>query len=179
MAPSDLIRALFYDDAVVVVEAALSTPATLESLAQKEKDMKAFGRFARLPFLHNPELPARLSAISAPTLVLVAEVDEIIPRAHSEAYRAAIANATLREVPRCAHGLYLERPDAVAREVIGFLAGSSITSLLTAPVAKRAGTVPLLESPDVPQVPEQTRFRERVRHLRQVPSALLPGWLRR
>lgn len=119
MGPEQLVRALFYDDAVVT--AALSAPPTPEAIAQNERDMTAFGRFAREPFLHDPELPGRLPKITAPTLVLTAEVDEIIPRPHSEAYAEAISGSTLREVPRTAHGLYHERPDAVADEVIGFL----------------------------------------------------------
>jgi pimeloyl-ACP methyl ester carboxylesterase len=119
MAPPELVRALFYDDATV--DAALSAAPTPEQIAQTEKDMAAFARFAREPYLHDPELPARLPRISCPTLVIAAEVDVIIPRAHSEAYAAAIPGATLRELPRAAHGMHHERPVEVADEVIGFL----------------------------------------------------------
>src|SRR5438309_1502150 len=85
-----------------------------EPIAQTEKDMAAFARFAREPYLHDPELPARLPRITCPTLVVAAEVDVIIPRAHSEAYAAAIPGAVLRELPRAAHGMHHERPVEVA-----------------------------------------------------------------
>jgi pimeloyl-ACP methyl ester carboxylesterase len=121
LAPPDLVRALFYDDALV--EAALSAPPTPEQIAQTEKDMAAFSRFARDPYLHNPELPVRLPKINCPTLVIAAEIDTIIPRAHSEAYAKLIPGAELRDLPRTRHGLHHERPDEVAAEVLGFLTG--------------------------------------------------------
>jgi pimeloyl-ACP methyl ester carboxylesterase len=123
MAPPDLVRALFYDDAVV--EAALSVPPTPEQIAQTEKDMSAFARFARDPYLHNPALRGRLPRITARTLVIAAEVDVIIPRAHSEAYAEAIPGATLRELPRAAHGMHHERPDEAADAVLGWLDDSA------------------------------------------------------
>jgi len=119
MAPPDLVRALFYDDATV--RAALFAPRTPEQIAQTEKDKKAFGRFARDPYLHNPDLPARLPRITCPALVIAAEVDVIIPRAHSEAYARAIPGAVLRDMPRAAHGMHHERPDDLADEIIRWL----------------------------------------------------------
>jgi pimeloyl-ACP methyl ester carboxylesterase len=122
MTPEETVRALFYDPALV--EAVLSVPPTPEAAAQTGRDMESFGRFAREPFLHNPELPARLSKITARTLVIAAEVDTIIPRPHSEAYAAAIPGATLRTAEKCAHGLYHERPDYLAEQVVEFLTGA-------------------------------------------------------
>jgi pimeloyl-ACP methyl ester carboxylesterase len=122
LAPPDLVRALYYDDALV--EAALSAPPTPEQMAQTEKDVAAFARFAREPYLHNPELPARLPRITRPTLVIAAEIDLIIPREHSEAYAKAIPGAVLRDLPRTRHGMHHERPDEVAEEVLGFLLGA-------------------------------------------------------
>jgi pimeloyl-ACP methyl ester carboxylesterase len=121
MNPEHLVRALFFDSAVA--DAALSVPPTPEAAAQGARDGAAFARFATAGefFLHNPELPGRLPAITAPTLVLAAEEDKIVPRPHSEAYAAAIPGAQFRVVPRVGHALYQEDPAAVAAEVIGFL----------------------------------------------------------
>jgi len=113
------VRALFYDDATV--RAALCAPRTPEQIAQTEKDKKAFGRFARDPYLHNPDLPARLPRITCPAVVIAAEVDVVIPRAHSEAYARAIPGAVLRNLPRAAHGMHHERTDDVADEIIRWL----------------------------------------------------------
>jgi pimeloyl-ACP methyl ester carboxylesterase len=123
MSPEEIVRALFYDGAVA--DAALSVPPSPEAAEQAARDAKAFERFARDPFLHDPELPGRLPRITAPTLVLAAEVDSIIPRAHSEAYTATIEGAVLRVAPECGHALYQERPGYVADQVIGFLGGAT------------------------------------------------------
>jgi len=125
MAPPDLVRALFYDDATV--RAALSAPRTPTRIEQSEKDRKAFGRFARNPYLYNPDQPARLPRITCPALVIAAEADVIIPRAHSEAYARAIPGAVLRNMPRAAHGMHHERPDDVAAEIIRWIALSDAT----------------------------------------------------
>jgi pimeloyl-ACP methyl ester carboxylesterase len=121
MSQEELIRALFWNGAIA--DAALSAPPTPEAAAQGARDGAAFGRFAASGpvLLHNEELPPRLSAITAPTLVITAEVDNIIPRAHSEAYAAAIAGAELRVLTEIGHALYQEKPDVVADEVIDFL----------------------------------------------------------
>jgi pimeloyl-ACP methyl ester carboxylesterase len=122
MQPEQLVRALFFDSAIA--DAALAEPPTPEVAAQGARDGAAFARFATAGevFLHNPELPKRLSGITAPTLVLAAEDDRIIPREHSDAYAAAVPGAVLHVVPGVGHALYQENPGAVAAEVIGFLA---------------------------------------------------------
>ena len=71
----------------------LATPLPPEAAAQAERDAASFARYASEPFLHNPELPARLSRITAPTLVITPEIDIVIPPEHSEAYAAAINGA--------------------------------------------------------------------------------------
>ncbi|GAB3347306.1 alpha/beta fold hydrolase [Modestobacter lapidis] len=121
MTPPELFGALFHDQALT--EAVLSVPPTPEAAAQGARDMAAVERFAASGpvFLHNPELPARLKAISAPTLVITAEEDRIIPRPHSEAYAAAIPGAELHVLTEIGHALYQEKPDVVADEVIAFL----------------------------------------------------------
>ncbi|HEY4418863.1 MAG TPA: hypothetical protein VGN22_05075 [Pseudonocardia sp.] len=57
--------------------------------------------------------------------MLAAEVDSIIPRAHSDAYAAAIAGAELRVAAECGHALYQERPGYVADLVIDFFSGTA------------------------------------------------------
>jgi pimeloyl-ACP methyl ester carboxylesterase len=73
------------------VRAYVLRTCSAEALAQMERDMKAFGRFSSGDtYLYNPNLPSRLPNILARTLVLAAEVDEIIPRQYSEAYARLI-----------------------------------------------------------------------------------------
>jgi pimeloyl-ACP methyl ester carboxylesterase len=126
MPPDEIVRALYWDD--IMAEAILATPLSPEAAAQAERDAAAFAKYAAEPFLHNPDLPPRLSCITAPTLVITPEVDVVIPRAHSEAYAAAIDAAVLRVIPRCGHALYFELPDRVADEVIAFLSDTPVTA---------------------------------------------------
>ncbi|WP_369138480.1 alpha/beta fold hydrolase [Modestobacter versicolor] len=121
MSQEQLVRALFWDGAIA--DAALSAPPSPEAAAQGARDGAAFGRFAASGpvLLHNPELPPRLARITSRTLVLTAEVDDIVPRAHSEAYAAQIAGAELHVLTEIGHALYQEKPDVVADEVIAFL----------------------------------------------------------
>jgi pimeloyl-ACP methyl ester carboxylesterase len=124
MRPDEIVRALFLDPAKA--EALLATPLPPEAAAQAERDAAAFAKYAAEPFLHNPELPARLSRITAPTLVITPEIDVVIPRPHSDAYAAAIDGAVLKVLPQCGHALYFEEPDLVADEVIDFLSATAV-----------------------------------------------------
>jgi pimeloyl-ACP methyl ester carboxylesterase len=121
MTPQELFPALFWNEEFP--NAILSAPPSPEMAAQGARDMAAFVRFADAGpvLLHNPELPARLDAITAPTLVITADVDHIVPRPHSEAYAAAITGAELHVLTEIGHALYQEKPDVLADEVIDFL----------------------------------------------------------
>ena len=73
------------------------------------------------PYLHDPKLRGRLRRVTAPTLVVHARQDGIVPRAHAEAYAAAIPDATLVDLDGAAHLAPLERPDEVAKLVLEHL----------------------------------------------------------
>jgi pimeloyl-ACP methyl ester carboxylesterase len=69
------------------------------------------------PYLHDPKLHGRLRRVTAPTLVVHACQDGIVPRAHAEAYESAIPDATLVDLENAGHLATLERPDEVAKLV--------------------------------------------------------------
>jgi len=77
MAPPDLVRALFYDDATSGRRC--SRPAPQNRSRRPRRTRRHLAAFARDPYLHNPDLPARLPRITCPALVIAAEVDVIIP----------------------------------------------------------------------------------------------------
>jgi 3-oxoadipate enol-lactonase len=87
----------------------------------------------------------RLSRLTMPTLVLVAEHD-YFPRADSEAFLAALPNGQLRFFAGARHGLPLERPDAFNAAVLEFLgaAPAVATPVLrsAAPPARAAAPAP-------------------------------------
>ena len=73
------------------------------------------------PYLHDPKLPRRLGRITAPTLIVHARKDGIVPRAHAEAYASAIPDAKVADLDDAAHLAPLERPAEVAKLVLEHL----------------------------------------------------------
>ena len=67
--------------------------------------------------MSNPKLERRLRRISAPTLVVWAEQDRVVPVAHAERY-AWLIPVLASTIPDCGHATYLERPAEVAGVVL-------------------------------------------------------------
>jgi pimeloyl-ACP methyl ester carboxylesterase len=106
----------------------IADPTLLAHLAQESvawRDGAVSPRFdpacyaARVPVDGWPLLPR----IAAPTLVVRGERSPILPRAMAERLRAELPVARLVEIRDAYHHLVLDRPDAFACEVRGFLGG--------------------------------------------------------
>jgi 3-oxoadipate enol-lactonase/4-carboxymuconolactone decarboxylase len=67
------------------------------------------------------DLREAISGIAAPTLVIAGADDPATPVSHMEEIRARIPDAELVVIPRAAHLLAVERPDAVASHLTAFL----------------------------------------------------------
>lgn len=119
MTPPQLMRALFHDPDLVA--AALATEPTVDEILRNYRDLGALARFGWRPFLNNPKLERRLRRVTAPTRIIAAGEDRIVPRVHCERYAAAIPGAELVVIPGCGHALYGEQPTAVASAVTSFL----------------------------------------------------------
>ncbi len=82
-------------------------------------DLQAAGRlmaaFAEINF------SAELHKITAPTLVIVGELDMIKPRKYSEIIANEIAGAELAIIPEGGHAVCLEQPDIFNSMVLGFV----------------------------------------------------------
>ncbi|HLG93071.1 MAG TPA: alpha/beta hydrolase [Acidimicrobiales bacterium] len=85
--------------------------------------LSATAKLAWDPYLHDPKLHRRLGRVRSDTLVVHGERDGLIPRAHAEAYAAAIPRARLVDVPGAAHLVPLEKPRELAELVAAHLAG--------------------------------------------------------
>ncbi len=85
--------------------------------------MTATAKLGWDPYLHDPKLRKRLWRVTAPTLVVRAEHDTLVPAAHAETYAAEIAGARLEIVPDAAHLLPLEKPAELAALVHEFVSG--------------------------------------------------------
>jgi pimeloyl-ACP methyl ester carboxylesterase len=73
------------------------------------------------PYLHNPKLAGRLGRITAPTLVVHAVKDGIVPRAHAEAYAERIPDACVIDLADAAHLAVIERPVELSAMVAAHL----------------------------------------------------------
>jgi len=70
-------------------------PATIpaEQAAQRAANMATMRVFAADPYMHDPGLPARLSRVEIPVLVLWGDSDRIVTPAYGQALVAVIAEA--------------------------------------------------------------------------------------
>jgi len=87
----------------------------------EETGPDAFVRQQRA-IMTRPDCRALLKSIRCPTLVLVGDGDALTPPVLSEEIAAGIAGAHLVRVPECGHLSTLERPEAVNRALVEWLA---------------------------------------------------------
>lgn len=131
--PAEMAQDLFYDKShpmaalMLQLDKTMSDTANLahlpfEMLEPSLKAMAATARLAWNPYLHNPKLRKRLHRITAPTLVVRAEHDTLIPAPHARAYADEIPGAEHMEVAEAAHMVTVERPEQVTKIVTDFLA---------------------------------------------------------
>jgi non-heme chloroperoxidase len=73
------------------------------------------------------EHSARLSAITARTLILWGDRDDLFPRDGQEALRAALKHATMICYPETGHAMHWEHPERVAADIKAFLAETPLT----------------------------------------------------
>ena len=73
------------------------------------------------PYLHDPKLRGRLNRVTAPTLVVHALEDGIVPLSQAEAFAEGISDASLVELESAAHLAAIERPVELGEIVVEFL----------------------------------------------------------
>ena len=124
--PPELARLIFHDQEHPIarmMHAMTSIADVPEDFAHTQiKALEAAARVAWNPYLHDPKLERRLRRVKAPTLVLWGREDGLVPLVYGERYRDRIAGARLVVIDRCGHLPPVERPEAFADAVLGFLA---------------------------------------------------------
>jgi pimeloyl-ACP methyl ester carboxylesterase len=120
----DQVVATLYKYPEPVLEAMPAEP-DVDFILAIQRDMAALARYAWVPYLNDPELERRLHRVAAPTLVLWADDDRVMPIEHGRRYAERIPDATLRVIEDCGHAMYFERPDAFADAVTEFLEAGS------------------------------------------------------
>src|SRR5579863_904344 len=120
--PPEIPAMIFHNPAKLPVPDGPPDPDVLLAIY---RDSTALARYTWSPFMANPKLERRLHRVKAPTLVVWAESDRVVPREHAERYAQLIPGARLQTIPECGHALHLELPDEVAAMVGAFLADSA------------------------------------------------------
>ena len=126
LSPAETVKHLFHSPAMV--DLVLSIPENKEAAAATARDMSSLARFAADPVLCDPKLRSRLPFVTAPTLVVAAGEDRIIPSLHTEIYAAEIPNARLLVVEDVGHILDGEKPEPVIDACIAFLLDAHSTA---------------------------------------------------
>ena len=87
-------------------------PATIpaEQAAQRAANMATMRVFAADPYMHDPGLPARLSRVEIPVLVLWGDSDRIVTPAYGQALAAAFPQAQFAVIAEAGHLPQIERP---------------------------------------------------------------------
>ena len=104
--------------------AALADPGIVAIVQDMAADVgkDAFLRQQRA-IMGRPDSRPDLGAIACPTLVLAGREDQLTPPEPQLEMAHAIPDATLVLLPRCGHLAPLERPEAVARQLLAWLDG--------------------------------------------------------
>lgn len=123
MTPTQRANVLFHDPA----KAAAFAPADpdLDAIIDAYRDLTALARFAWSPLLSNPKLERRLRRVTAPTQVVWAADDRLIPIAHGRRYAELIPHAEFAVIENCGHAAHFECPREAADLVTDFLVASA------------------------------------------------------
>jgi pimeloyl-ACP methyl ester carboxylesterase len=126
--PPALAKMIFHDQQHPVAQLMASmTPDAIAHVPEEfaYAQLAAFEAAAKVawnPYLHDPKLEGRLRRVTAPTLVVWGRQDGLVPLAYGERWRDRIRGARLEVIDRCGHLPPIERADAFAAAVLGFLA---------------------------------------------------------
>jgi pimeloyl-ACP methyl ester carboxylesterase len=96
--------------------------ATMGALASALGSASAQGVAAQAAAARTHDTLERLGQIAAPTLVLVGAEDIVLPIAAAQTLADGIPRARLQALPKGAHAVSLENPEATATALLAFLA---------------------------------------------------------
>ncbi len=97
-----------------------STP----QLEQWDLNREMTFRIAWKPYMYNPTLPHLLGGVRARALVVWGRADKVVPLECGEAYAQAIPGSRLSVVEKAGHFVDMEQPEALAKLISEFAAGS-------------------------------------------------------
>ena len=134
--PAELARAMYFDQESEAAKALASTPqaklpevdpdteegqAVINFYVERAKSMSTAAKY--LWPIPNKGLSKRLHRLTQPTLLIWGAHDAICPPAYGHDFMDVLPDGILHLVPRAAHMVHVEQPDAVVELVAGFVSG--------------------------------------------------------
>jgi pimeloyl-ACP methyl ester carboxylesterase len=93
-----------------------------EALTRHARDWEALCLYGWEPYMYNPRLRRWLGRIGVPTLVLWGESDGVVKPAYGRTYASLIPGARFALIEGAGHHPEVERPEALAQQVLAFMA---------------------------------------------------------
>ncbi len=92
-----------------------------EAIMIRARNWDALCLYGWHPYMYNPRLRRWLARIAVPTLVLWGASDGIVTPAYGRAYAGLIPGAQFALIDGAGHHPEIERPEALAEAVLGFI----------------------------------------------------------
>jgi len=118
----DYVRAGFTDQAAF--DRLFSPDPPTPQLEQWDLNREMTFRIAWKPYMYNPTLPPLLSGVQTETLIVWGRDDRIVPLGCGEQYARALPKSRLTVVDGAGHFVEMEQPEALAKLIVQFAAGS-------------------------------------------------------
>jgi len=115
--PEELTRKLFHDPALAK---AMPMPATEDEMMRALKNRLTTVKLGWSPRMHNPHLRKWLHRITAPTLIIWGDDDQLLPAAYGPAYRDLIPSSSLHVIAQCGHLPHVEKAQEFVAKVTQF-----------------------------------------------------------
>ncbi len=120
MSQAEVAEAFYHDPEANRRDVTQLPDHTLVAIARSRETMALFGW---KPYMHNPSLKRWLKRISAPTLVLWGESDDVMSVDYGRTYASLIPNARLQTIEGAGHYPHVERPAEFVAAIKAFLSG--------------------------------------------------------
>ena len=134
--PAELAQAMYFDQSSQVAKDIAAAPqarlpevdpdteegqAIITYYVERAKSMSTAAKY--LWPIPNKGLNKRLHRVTQPALLIWGESDGICPPTYADAFTAIVPNTTVTLIPKAAHMLQTEQPDAVATAITNFTDG--------------------------------------------------------
>ena len=117
----DYIRTGLYDPRVF--DDVFGAEPDTDQLEQWEVNREMTFRLAWKPYMFSQTLPYLLGGVRAPALIVWGDDDRIVPISCGERYAQLLRQARREVIPDCGHFVDLEKPEELARLIVGSGAG--------------------------------------------------------